>query len=292
VSTDTATVTVGAGDGGGEVGTAGDQCPGGEICVSGHRQVESEPPGSRCATDSRRGAAGSLVLRAHSPRSSAYGILRDGVTRACGIRTMGAMRRVAVLLAVVVLGCGAKARDPDLIDDAEARRRYLKRGEDPNELPPEHQPKWKPGERPGDYQPVQPPPPAPTPIAPAPIAPAPAAPAQNPRTTGSTKLLLFGGQNRRTFLGCLCSEYDTDSVFNKYGTYGNQYSSESIWNKYSDYGSRYSDMSVCNKYATNPPIVVTADGQFVGYLTLDRYKAGALTDQAVMMWLEKMVCEQ
>jgi uncharacterized protein (TIGR03382 family) len=60
-STDTATVTIGGG-GGGDVCTVDDQCPDGEICVSGHCQVESDPPGCGCATDSRRGAAGSLVL--------------------------------------------------------------------------------------------------------------------------------------------------------------------------------------------------------------------------------------
>ncbi|HSK05303.1 MAG TPA: M4 family metallopeptidase [Kofleriaceae bacterium] len=60
-STDTATVTIGGG-GGGDVCTVDDQCPDGEICVSGHCQVESDPPGCGCATDSRRGAAGSLAL--------------------------------------------------------------------------------------------------------------------------------------------------------------------------------------------------------------------------------------
>jgi uncharacterized protein (TIGR03382 family) len=62
-STATATVTIGGGGGGGgDVCTVDDQCPDGEICVSGHCQVESDPPGCGCATDGRRGAAGSLAL--------------------------------------------------------------------------------------------------------------------------------------------------------------------------------------------------------------------------------------
>lgn len=40
-----------------------------------------------------------------------------------------------------------------------------------------------------------------------------------PQTTKA--LLLFGGENHKTFLGCLnCSEYDSESVFNQYGSFG------------------------------------------------------------------------
>src|SRR5438874_2063451 len=35
------------------------------------------------------------------------------------------------------------------------------------------------------------------------------------------KFMIFGGQDHRTYLGCLnCSEYATDSVLNRYGTFG------------------------------------------------------------------------
>lgn len=145
---------------------------------------------------------------------------------------------------------------------------------DPQTWTPERPPRWAPGEQP---------------------APAPAPSTPTPPTTSAglpTKLLIFGGANHRTFLGCLCSEFDSDSVLNKYGTFGNPYSSETIWNKYGDYGSRYSDTSVCNRYATNPPVVVTSAGDFMGFLTLDRYKSGAITEPAVLAWLEKTVCEQ
>ena len=47
-------------------------------------------------------------------------------------------------------------------------------------------------------------------------------------------LLLFGGTNHRTFLGCLnCSKHDSVSVCNKYGNFGSKYNSdsnlESLW---------------------------------------------------------------
>lgn len=111
-------------------------------------------------------------------------------------------------------------------------------------------------------------------------------------SAASGKLLVFGGRDHKQFLGCICSEFDTDSIFNRYGTFGSSYFSDSIWNKYGDYGSRYSDTSACNSYASHPPVVVTEAGTFVGYLTLDRYKTNAITDPDVFAWLEKKVCEQ
>lgn len=111
-------------------------------------------------------------------------------------------------------------------------------------------------------------------------------------TPVSSKILLFGGSDHKTFLGCVCDKTDSDSVLNKYGEYGNRYSlGPSIWNRYGDFGSKYADTSICNKYANDPPILVTDGGDAVGYLTLNRYKAGAITDPTVLEWLDKAVCE-
>jgi tetratricopeptide (TPR) repeat protein len=52
------------------------------------------------------------------------------------------------------------------------------------------------------------------------------------------KLMLFGGLNHKGYLGCLnCSEYVTDSVFNKFVSFGSEFSSGSIWNTYSEFAS-------------------------------------------------------
>ncbi len=54
----------------------------------------------------------------------------------------------------------------------------------------------------------------------------------------------------KEFLGCFsCGKYDSNSIWNKYGTYGSKYSAVSIWNKYGTYGGKYSNKSPCNKYA-------------------------------------------
>jgi len=49
------------------------------------------------------------------------------------------------------------------------------------------------------------------------------------------ELLLFGGDNHKTFLGCLnCDRFDSRSVCNGFGDHGSHFSSESIWNRFSD----------------------------------------------------------
>lgn len=101
-----------------------------------------------------------------------------------------------------------------------------------------------------------------------------------------SKLMIFGGPDHDTYLGCLsCSQYDTDSVHNRYGNYGSRYASESIFNRYGDFGSRYSDYSACNPYASEPPVIVDEDGGFYGRLTLNRYHPQATTEREVLAWL-------
>jgi hypothetical protein len=86
------------------------------------------------------------------------------------------------------------------------------------------------------------------------------------------ELLLFGGENHKQFLGCLnCGSYDSNSIWNEYGTYGSSYSQNSIWNEYGTYGSEYSSYSPWNEYANNPPVVVDHEGNFYGYLTINAY---------------------
>lgn len=106
------------------------------------------------------------------------------------------------------------------------------------------------------------------------------------------KLMLFGGDDHKTYLGCLnCSKYATDSVFNEFGTAGSRYSSESIWNKYGEFGSPYSTYSVCNAYATDPPVIVDHEGNYYGRLTLNQYRVEIASGRQYIAWLQQTVCE-
>jgi hypothetical protein len=88
----------------------------------------------------------------------------------------------------------------------------------------------------------------------------------------SQDLYLRGDGYKGEFLGCLtCNKYDSESICNKYGTYGSKYSSESIWNKYGTYGSKYSSESPWNKYSTNGPKIYNKEGEYYGRYTINIY---------------------
>ena len=73
------------------------------------------------------------------------------------------------------------------------------------------------------------------------------------------------------FIGAISNEFGSDSIANEFGA-GNEYSSDSIFNEYGDFGSEYSSESAFNEFASNPPILIDDDNEFVGYLTLNEYK--------------------
>jgi hypothetical protein len=114
--------------------------------------------------------------------------------------------------------------------------------------------------------------------------------ARTPSASG--RHLLFGGEKHDVYLGCLCSEYDAESVFNSYGRFGNEYCTDCIWNSYGKYGSAYSSTSVCNEYASDPPVVVDGDGKFYGRLTLNEFNPQRVADDALLEWLDKKVCHR
>lgn len=102
----------------------------------------------------------------------------------------------------------------------------------------------------------------------------------------TTKLMVFGGEGHRTYLGCLsCSKYDAESVFNEYGSHGSQYSAESIMNPYSDFGSPYSATSACNPNASDPPVIVDGNGAYYGRLTVNAYRSDGPPSQELRAWL-------
>lgn len=110
------------------------------------------------------------------------------------------------------------------------------------------------------------------------------------QSVAAPALLLFGGTDHKTFLGCLnCSATAADSVGNSYGTYGSAYTANSIFNHYGAFGSAYSDSSPCDSYATDPPVIVGTDGTFYGRLTLNPYNTQLGIGVRFATWL-KAVC--
>jgi hypothetical protein len=105
------------------------------------------------------------------------------------------------------------------------------------------------------------------------------------------RLMLFGGENHTTFLGCVnCNQYDSTSIYNGYGSYGSAYSPTSIANHYAEFGSKYSAYGACNPYASDPPVIVDDNGQFYGRLTVNQYHAQRTHNTQLLVWLAA-ICE-
>jgi hypothetical protein len=85
-------------------------------------------------------------------------------------------------------------------------------------------------------------------------------------------LLVFGGEDHKTFLGCLnCVNTSVVSICNKYGKFGSPYQTDSIWNPYGHFGSKYYTESPWNHYTNKAPIIVDSDGNSYGYFSDNPY---------------------
>jgi hypothetical protein len=99
------------------------------------------------------------------------------------------------------------------------------------------------------------------------------------------KQMIFGGEGHRDYLGCLnFSEFDPDSIWNKFGEYGNPFGNN-LFNQFSPYRNPFSQYSMCNRYATDPPVVVDGDGNFYGRLTLNKARGDRIKDPKIVGWI-------
>ena len=81
-----------------------------------------------------------------------------------------------------------------------------------------------------------------------------------------------------TFLGNINNNpFDSDSLANSFGTYGNQFSFLSIWNEFATYGNAFSSYSPYNSFTSTPPEMYI-DGAFYGYLTKNAFLLGVIVD--------------
>ncbi len=81
--------------------------------------------------------------------------------------------------------------------------------------------------------------------------------------------VLIAQDGKNTFLGKITNSYDSESIFNEYGTYGSEYNSASIWNQYATFGSEYSSYSPHNSYTSTPPMIIK-NRKILGYLSANK----------------------
>jgi hypothetical protein len=71
-----------------------------------------------------------------------------------------------------------------------------------------------------------------------------------------------------TFLGKLGPKWKSDSIFNDSSEHSATWSSNSIFNLSGDYGNSYSSVSVFNESASNPPRIISEEGEYIGKLSI------------------------
>ncbi|MCR6496758.1 hypothetical protein LJB71_11425 [Thermomonas sp. S9] len=87
---------------------------------------------------------------------------------------------------------------------------------------------------------------------------------------------IIAQDDENTFLGKITNAYDSNSIFNDYGTHGSKYSSSSIWNSYGAFGSEYSSYSPFNKYTSTPPMIIK-NRKIIGYLSANKSLGSAIS---------------
>jgi hypothetical protein len=81
--------------------------------------------------------------------------------------------------------------------------------------------------------------------------------------------VIVAQDSNNTVLGKITNSFDSDSIFNEFGTYGNEFSSNSIWNEFSTFGNEFNPDSPFNEFSSSPPMIIKG-GKVVGYLSANK----------------------
>lgn len=109
---------------------------------------------------------------------------------------------------------------------------------------------------------------------------------------GSPRYVIFAQDGQ--FLGFInTNRFDSESVCNGFGSYGNKYSSTSIWNKLGTYGGSYNAYSAFNDLGATPPIILEYDGSNlipIYYLTTNGIKSPRINAYNLLNYLVSQGC--
>jgi hypothetical protein len=95
---------------------------------------------------------------------------------------------------------------------------------------------------------------------------------------------LIGDDGR--FLGKITTNpYDTDSIGNEYGEYGNKFNINSIFNEFGTYGGKYSALSPFNRYTNTPPKIVLGT-KVIGFLSVNSSISNRLDPFVLIAWIK------
>ncbi len=97
--------------------------------------------------------------------------------------------------------------------------------------------------------------------------------------------VIVAQDSSNTVLGKVTNSFDSDSIFNEFGTYGNEFSSDSIWNEFSTFGNEFNSDSPFNEVSSSPPMFIK-NGEVIGYLSANKSILSSLSPN-----LLKALCE-
>ena len=81
--------------------------------------------------------------------------------------------------------------------------------------------------------------------------------------------IIIAQDGKNTYLGKITNSFDSDSIFNDFGTYGSEFSSNSIWNEFSTFGNEFNTYSPFNEFSSSPPMIIK-DKKLIGYLSSNK----------------------
>ena len=92
--------------------------------------------------------------------------------------------------------------------------------------------------------------------------------------------------NDGTYLGKLTlNDFDTDSLLNEFGPYGNEFSPNSIFNQFGTYGSEFASQSPFNEFSYSPPKIFI-NGKFYANLTVNEFITGKkVNPKGIKQWI-------
>jgi hypothetical protein len=86
---------------------------------------------------------------------------------------------------------------------------------------------------------------------------------------------VISDEDEPRFLGVIADEFDTDSIFNEFGRYGNPFALYGIWNEFGSYGGQFASKSPFNSFTSTPPLLLKK-GKVISRLTVNRQIADAV----------------
>jgi hypothetical protein len=88
--------------------------------------------------------------------------------------------------------------------------------------------------------------------------------------------VVIAQDSKNTFLGKITNSFDSESIFNEFGTYGNPFSGSSIWNQFSEFGNQFNSYSPFNEFSSSPPMIIK-DRKIIGYLSANKSMRGSIS---------------